>query len=117
MADTKIVYLAQSSWYGGKASNTCAFSDMHEAIRWARFQAKGFVDFAKFPDPELKYPYDDRDGSNLNLDPVFVANWTKYGGGWSKVTQMEISDVFDWYAINKQPDGTPYPQDWDIPKP
>ena len=92
-----IVWCAESSWYDGKATNSCTFSNCEAAIEWAKFEARGQMDWSNFPDPAKKYPYDDRDGSNPDLTPVFVATWQ---GGSVRVTRTEVCDKFDWAAKN-----------------
>lgn len=110
--DRYIVYLGEWSWYDGKATGSCLFSDRREAIRWARFNASSRQNWDEFPDAELKYPYEERDGTeDPTLNPLFVAKWE---GGYSRVTKMEICDEFDWYAKNIMQDGTPQVQSWDI---
>jgi len=90
------VWIAQWQWYGGKANGFCCFSDQDEAIKYAIFQADGFVDWAIFPDSKKAYPYDDRDGSHVPiLSPVFRATWP---GGSSEVSQVRVAPRFDFAA-------------------
>jgi hypothetical protein len=90
------VWLAQWKWYAGKATGYCCFSSRDEAIKYAIFQSQGFVDWSTFPDPKKRYPYDDRDGSHIpELSPVFRASWP---GGCSEVSEVRVSDRFDFAA-------------------
>lgn len=92
-------WLSEWSWYGGQSYGNCAFSTKEEAIKYAIFQAKGSVDWANFPDPKKEYPYDDRDGSNVPvLTPVFRVTWDTEGGGSAQVTEMTVSEEFNWGA-------------------
>lgn len=87
-----IVWLAEWSWYGGQSRGSCIFSNKEAAIEWARSQTTGNVDWNNFPDPKRKYPDDDRDGSNSDLTPLFVAQWDTYGGGYASVTRTEVAE-------------------------
>ena len=91
-----VVWLAEWSWYDHQSHGSCAFSNKAEAIAYATFQAKGFMDWTNFPDPAKQYPYDDRDGTNNPpLSPTFVARWAN---GYVRVIRTEIADKFDWGA-------------------
>lgn len=100
-----ILWLAESSWYGGKTHNRCLFINRDAAIKWASFEAEGFVDWANFPDPARKYPYDDRNATEQPvLTPVWRVYWEKEAGGYAQVTRCEASVDFDWVA-----EGAPKP--------
>lgn len=87
-----IVWLARWSWYGGKALGHCIFSTKREAIKYAIFQAKSYIDWSKFPDPSKgSYPYEERNGSITRLTPVFRAIWD---GGYSEVERVDVESKF-----------------------
>jgi hypothetical protein len=89
-----IVYIVNMKCSNG-GGNSCTFSRKEPAIKWAKEEATRWgMKWHNFPDPEKKYPYDDRDGSNDGLTPVFVAIW--YYGSVSariEVVRTEVCDV------------------------
>jgi hypothetical protein len=92
-----IIYIATSSWFGGKTSNMCAFATREAAVEWAMFSALGFIDWATWQAPQGQYPYETaRD--DVTLDPTFRAEWTVQGGGSVEVTKTEVNWEFDWAA-------------------
>lgn len=93
-----IFWLAEVSWYGGTVRFACPFSTRAEAIKYASLNAERYVDWSVFPAKGRKYPHDDRDGSDPQLNPVWCVSWTQEGGGWARVTEMEICEKFNWYA-------------------
>jgi hypothetical protein len=85
-----VIYQANILFPAG-GGNSCTFSRKEPAIAWARDQATLFgMKWENFPDPDKKYPYDDRDGSMNSLTPVFVATWN--GTGRAEVVRTEVCD-------------------------
>lgn len=92
-----VVYVVQWSWYGAKDCGLEIFSTYAEALLAARFNARTFINWKNFPDPRRQYPNDDRDGTEVPvLNPIFVAQWDKEGGGKVEVSSMEVSDRFEF---------------------
>lgn len=97
-----VVWHMISSKMGGQVRITETYATKEEAIRHAIFEALGLADWDSFPDPSKEYPYDDRDGSLPDLDPVFIVRWEKEIGGYALVTRTEVSDSFEAAAYAMQ---------------
>ena len=113
--DRPIFWLARSEWntlpetacHGQPITCCCAFASREEAIRWAKFEARGCIDWTTWKQDERGYPYDtNRDDERLT--PTFIATW-KEGpvgpGGQVSVTKMEVCGKFDWFAAGSMPPG------------
>lgn len=100
MKDSRpVIWLGYATWYGGAASNKCAFDNRGEAIRWTKSQARVFggVDFKTWKPDDRAYPRDtNRD--DTTLDPTFLVAWKEQGGGKASVQRMEVCSRFDWSA-------------------
>ncbi len=96
-----VVFLAQWSWYGGASHGTCVFTSREEAIRYAKFSARGFINWETWTTPQGSYPYESaRD--DVRLDPTFRAEWTREKGGFVSVSKMGVCEKFDWTADNAE---------------
>lgn len=86
------VYLAE--YNTGVYSNTCIFSRLDPAIFFVVTGLVSDIDWNNFPDPTKKYPYEDRDASNLNLTPVFIVEQTNKNGKKvsGRVTKFPVAD-------------------------
>jgi len=76
---------------GGK----CLFSRLDPAIFFVLTGLGRDIDWDNFPDPSKKYPYEDRDASNLGLTPVFIVKQKSPLTGREvrgQVTKMVVSD-------------------------
>jgi hypothetical protein len=71
------------------AGSRCLFSNLDAAIFFVVSGIGRDIDWSCFPDPARSYPFEDRDGSNPGLNPVFCIEQGKVSGS---VTRMAISD-------------------------
>jgi hypothetical protein len=94
-----VVWLARSSWYGGQATNSAAFTSRAEAVRWAKDQADAYIDWRTWNPSasEHDYPYE-KQRDNDQLTPTFRATWLQAGGGWVEVEALTVSARYDWGA-------------------
>lgn len=87
---------------GAPIRSECLLTDATEAIKWAvssMISSGAQMDWANFPDPAKQYPYEDRDGSNTSLRPLFRATHAdpQTGERWTaQVVVMEPKEQFDW---------------------
>ena len=89
------VYFA--SW--GNSEHTqgmCLFATLDPAIFYVISMLGRDIVWSKFPDKRKKYPYEDRDGSNHNLNPVFIAKQRTRDGRevFGSVQKMTAADVW-----------------------
>lgn len=111
-----IIWIAFCEWntlpdtacHGQPITNRCAFADREEAIRWAKFSARGSnIDWTTWKPDEKGYPYE-KNRDNEKLTPTFIATWDEGPvgpGGRVTVTKMEVAAKFDWYAPESMPPG------------
>lgn len=90
-----IVWMCRWSWYDGKASGYCVYATAEEAIKDAIWNAMGNIkDWNNFPS-HGSYPYEDRDGSNPSLTPLFRVTWNNNeGSGYSEAIKVEVASNF-----------------------
>lgn len=77
-----------------RVSGRCLFSSLYPAIFFAITNIYGNVNWEKFPDPTKKYPYEDRNGSDKRLTPVFKLEQTTSDGRkiGASVEKMTVAD-------------------------
>jgi hypothetical protein len=91
-------YMAE--WNNGIGGSRCLFSRLDAAIFFVITGLGNYCDWNNFPDPTKRYPYEDRDGSNHGLNPVFIVKQTNSSGKEisGSVIKMAIAD--DWTVGN-----------------
>jgi hypothetical protein len=93
------VYFAEfGSALGG--GGRCMFATLDPAIFYVVSSLGNDIDWKKFPDPSKKYPYEDRDGSNHDLTPVFIVRQKTADGRevFGSVQKMAVANT--WYVGN-----------------
>jgi len=66
------IYVAQYNAPAPFGGSWCLFSNLDSAIFFVVSGLGSSVDWSNFPDPNKKYPHEDRNGSNKTLTPVFI---------------------------------------------
>lgn len=93
-------------------TNQCVFSTRREAVRWARFELRGEIDWHTWQSSTKGYPYltnyDAEMEENRHLSPTFIATLTQTFGPDAplpgtlikrvSVHRTEVCGVFDWWA-------------------
>jgi hypothetical protein len=66
------VYLANYSGPAPFGGSSCVFTNLNSALFFIVSGLGSSIDWATFPDPTKTYPYEERNGSDKNLNPIFV---------------------------------------------
>ncbi len=82
------------------ARGRCLFSNLDAAIFYVVSELGNDIDWKKFPDPSKEYPYEDRNGKNHRLNPIFIVNQITINSKlvYGKVEKMTIAN--NWIVGN-----------------
>lgn len=93
-----VVYLAQ--WKNNRSGGTAVFTRPESAIFYVMSMIGSLVDWNSFPNPDLHYPYEERNGDNRGLNPLFVVKRMQFDGTEIEASVTRMGAMLDWSVGN-----------------